>query len=116
MLAAVVVIAAAVVYGSFNPATTRFPRCPFFVLTGLKCPGCGSQRALYQLFHLHIAEAFKYNAALVVSIPVLLFLFLGDAFRSRAPRFYRASISTAVSWGLAAAVILWWVVRNIFNW
>jgi hypothetical protein len=62
----------AVLYYNFNPTKySFFPKCPFFVLTGLQCPGCGSQRAIYQLLHGHIAGAIHYNALLVFSLPFL---------------------------------------------
>ena len=54
------------VLGMFDPSKfSFFPRCPFLLLTGLQCPGCGTQRALHQLLHLHIGEAFRYNAMMV---------------------------------------------------
>ncbi len=46
-----------------------FPKCPFLVLTGLECPGCGTQRALHSLLHLHIIDALRYNALLIFSLP-----------------------------------------------
>lgn len=53
-----VAMALGVVYFFFDPAGSRlFPRCPFLSLTGLRCPGCGSQRALHSLLHGEIARA-----------------------------------------------------------
>src|SRR5260221_331534 len=48
----------------FNPASASnqwFPKCPFRMITGWQCPGCGSTRACYQLLHLHPVAAFKLN-------------------------------------------------------
>jgi Protein of unknown function (DUF2752) len=71
MLAAV---AAGAVYFLFDPAQYHFyPRCMFHAVTGLECPGCGSQRAVYQLLHGHVVAAFRYNALLVLGLPVLAF-------------------------------------------
>ncbi len=62
-----------VIYGSFDPAESMyFPACPFYSVTGLECPGCGSQRAVHQLLQLEILNAFKQNALLVVAIPYVL--------------------------------------------
>ena len=59
-------------YYRFDPAENiLFPKCIFHTVTGLECPGCGSQRAFHQLLSGNIAEAFKYNALVVVSIPYL---------------------------------------------
>ena len=103
-------------YGSFNPEDYPFPRCPFYSLTGLKCPGCGSQRALYQLLHFHIASAFQYNAMLVISIPVLVFIFETEVVKRHHPKLYSASHSSYFSWGLVVIVFCWWLLRNIFGW
>jgi hypothetical protein len=71
-------ILALVVYYFLDPGQNElFPRCPFYSCTGLKCPGCGSQRALHALLHFRIGQAFAENPLLVISIPYLLFsLFL----------------------------------------
>jgi hypothetical protein len=60
-------------YGFVNPSTySFFPQCPFHVLTGLDCPGCGSQRALHSLLNGNLKEAADYNLLLVFSIPLLV--------------------------------------------
>ncbi len=110
------ILVAVVIYGSFDPEKTPFPRCPFYMLTGLKCPGCGSQRAIHQLLHLHIGKAFRYNALLLCSVPLLLFLFSADLLRSRFPRYYRASRHPALGWTVLAVILAWWLLRNLFGW
>lgn len=50
-----------------------FPRCPFFTLTGLYCPGCGSQRAVSALLHGNFITAVHYNALFVASLPLVLY-------------------------------------------
>jgi len=64
----------------FNPASPAnqwFPKCPFRLLTGWQCPGCGSTRALYQLLHLHPLAAFKLNPLMVLTLPFIVYGFLG---------------------------------------
>lgn len=61
-----------IVYYRFNPAHYSFPKCPFLVLTGWKCAGCGSQRALHHLLHGNFYAAFKLNCLLVIALPYLL--------------------------------------------
>ena len=55
------------------------PPCPFFWLTGLYCPGCGSTRALHGLAHFDLAAAWSMNPMLVISLPLLLLLTLYGA-------------------------------------
>lgn len=55
-----------------NPATSRlYPPCPFRLLTGLHCPGCGSLRALHNLLHGRVQAALSLNPLMVVSLPIL---------------------------------------------
>ena len=102
-------------YKTHDPAEEVFPKCPFFVFTGLKCPGCGSQRAVHQLLCLHVGEAFRQNACLVSFLPIILFLFLADCFREKCPKLYMASRSPILSYGIVAVILLWWIVRNFFS-
>lgn len=53
-----------------NPAASHlFPPCPFRLLTGLYCPGCGSLRAIHLFLHGHLLAAFRMNPILVLAIP-----------------------------------------------
>lgn len=47
--------------------------CPFLLLTGVPCPGCGGLRAAADLLHGHLAEAVSSNLyAVVTAVAVLL--------------------------------------------
>ena len=90
----------AVVYFVFDPTTTRlFPKCAFYALTGFKCPGCGSQRAIHAL--------------LVFSLPFIALLLTNRYWRGHFPRFYSRLNSTIVTIIAAIIVILWWILRNL---
>ena len=115
ILIALAALFAIYIYATFDPETTPFPKCPFLWATGLKCPGCGSQRALHQLLHLRVGAAFGYNACLILFIPILLFLSSAELLRDKAPRYYRASRHPALGWTLLALLLLWWILRNIFD-
>lgn len=111
-----VLIVGLIIYTLLDPAENMFPKCPFYILTNLKCPGCGSQRAIHQLLHLNIVEAFRYNAFLVLCIPLIAVLGIAEIFKERVPRLYNFSKNTYFSWGILCFVILWWILRNIFGW
>ena len=108
---------AAVVYFLFNPSCMAwFPKCPFLMLTGFKCPGCGSQRAVHCLLHGDVAGAAGYNFLLVFSIPILAVLFYAEWCRTSRPRLYSAVHRLPFVWGYFALVLLWGVVRNVWGW
>lgn len=102
----------AAVYFVFDPARTPFPRCPFLAVTGLKCPGCGSQRAVHSLLHLDLSAAWHYNALLVVSLPYLALLLVAG----RGGTLYRRLNRSGLVLAYAAAAVLWWILRNIYGW
>lgn len=105
-----------VLYGLYDPSDVKwFPKCPFLLLTGLKCPGCGSQRAVHALLHLDIAEALSYNPLLVLSIPFLVMLWTAVLCKERYPKFYNRMNSSGTAVGVLVVVIFWWILRNIIG-
>lgn len=47
------------------------PKCPVKLLTGLYCPGCGSQRALHSVLHGQFSQAIMYNPFYLIAIPLI---------------------------------------------
>lgn len=115
VLAALLVIG--LVYYALDPsASAVFPRCTFLSLTGYKCPGCGSQRAIHALLHGDVVGAFRYNALLLISIPWIALYVYAESRRVRNPRLYARLNAPLLIWLFLAMVLLWWLLRNIFNW
>ena len=118
-LAAVVsaVGAMAAMLSRFPPETNTFyPRCPFYALTGLLCPGCGATRALAALVHGHLAEAMHWNGLIVLLLPVLAMY--GAIAYCRAVGSIGAAwprVSNAMVVALLAATMLFGVGRNLFG-
>ena len=73
------VCGAIAIYTAFCTLTHSMPRCWFHGITGLSCPGCGSQRAVRALLRGQPAEAWSYNLLL----PLLLLKLLKMIRRSR---------------------------------
>ena len=114
---AVIVIAGIAIYSTFDPSTVRFfPRCTFLTLTGLKCPGCGTQRAIHALLHGNFLEAVRFNAMLVASVPLLALYGYAEIVRKSKPRFYNKVNSTPIILTIFVLVVLWWILRNVFGW
>ena len=115
-VAAAFALMVAAVYFFYDPSTSRFfPRCPFLMATGMKCPGCGSQRAVHDLLNGDVAAAARHNAMMVAFIPVLAVYAAAEFRRTRAPRFYAALNAPAMVWTIFAVVMAWWIARNIFG-
>ena len=60
------------VYFFLDPEQHFFPKCPFLWLSGWKCPGCGSQRAVHHLLHGDVTEALRVNFLFVLALPYVL--------------------------------------------
>ena len=112
------IVVLAIVYYRVSPTTSVFfPKCAFLMLTGLKCPGCGSQRAVHALLHADLASAFAHNALLVLSLPYLalligarLYVYLHPASSLRATLESPLAIRTYF-----VITIAFWIARNVFG-
>lgn len=106
-----------IIYGKLNPENSSlFPKCPFKLLTGYECPGCGSQRAIHYLLNLKIYSAIQANALLVLSIPYILLLFLAEFLKpnnSLFSRLYKILNSAKAIWTVFVIIVFWWFARNL---
>ena len=95
--------------------TSLFPHCPFHYLTGLYCPGCGSQRAISSLLHGDVLQAMNFNLMLVISLPLLLYSAYVKIHNTVSKKvlqqkFFYSPVFVKVTLIL---VILFWIARNI---
>lgn len=111
---ALAALGAAVVLATFNPSEHPFPKCPFHWVTGLYCPGCGSQRAIHNLLNGSILLAARFNLFVVVSLPILLLGYLRwslDAYDCRWRLRWRAPARWI--WAFLAAMLIYTLLRNL---
>ncbi|MBQ3635359.1 MAG: DUF2752 domain-containing protein [Bacteroidales bacterium] len=104
------------IYRTYDPASggavIPFPKCPFKVLTGLDCPGCGSQRAIHSLLHGDIVGAWRMNAFMIVSIPYILLLLISKMTAKRSPKIYNMLRNKYLINTYLVFTIAWWIGRN----
>lgn len=89
--------------------------CPWLVLTGSYCPGCGGLRAVNDLTRGDLAAAASSNVLFVSTIPLILYFWV-RWFADRWNGVRRVTDSRrAVRWSVAfaAVVVSFWVVRNL---
>jgi hypothetical protein len=105
--------ALAVVY-TFPPAEHAFyPRCPFYAVTHLLCPGCGGTRALYEMLHLNLPGALHYNALVTVLTPLVLVWLVWCCYQVlRYDRFPTIFWPRTIALSLAVVSILFAVIRD----
>lgn len=84
-----------------------FPPCPFKLLTGWNCPGCGGLRMVHDLLHLDLSAAVTDNVFLLVGLPLLAGWVLSRRRQGR-PVFNAPAIAV-----IAVCAITWTVIRNL---
>ena len=60
---------------------TVFILCVTKNISGIDCPGCGSQRAFHELLHGNFIKAAKLNLTIYFFTPLFLFIFLKTALK-----------------------------------
>lgn len=112
----VLLVAALYIFYTFDPeAQPLFPRCPFLLVTGYECPGCGSQRAIHSLLHLNVGAAFRYNAFMLLALP---YIFLGiylEYFggKKRFPGVEKFFFGRWAAVVLLIVIFIFWIGRNM---
>ncbi len=90
--------------------------CPFYTLTGWKCPGCGVSRMCLCLLRLDFSGAWRANPVLLALLPV------GGVLAVRmAVRYVRSGdrrlvgAENGVVWCMCAILLVFGVVRNFIG-
>ncbi len=118
LIGAFILIAGLIIFRNFNPYESKFfIQCPFLKITGLKCPGCGSQRALHYLANFELIKAFKENCILVCSIPYIIG---GVVLELKQPTKEVLSTrkllySTNAIYVILVIIIAFWILRNVIH-
>lgn len=95
--------------GLRDPHTSGFgfPPCPFRLLTGWNCPGCGGIRMTHDVLNGDFAAAVTDNVFMLVAIP-LLALWLVMRWRSD-----RKLLPTPAVVVVVVATVAWTILRNL---
>ncbi len=89
--------------------------CPFHLITGYLCPGCGITRALFALLEFKFHEAITYNLLVVFYTPlfILYFGYLDYLFIFDKKDKIIKKIPNIIWYILIIITILFGIVRNI---
>ena len=103
-------------YYFYNPSNNSlFLPCPFKLISGYNCPGCGSQRAIHQLLHGNLISAFKLNPLMVVSLPLIFYGLGTRAYNYIFESSHRVKIfySNLFIYSYFSIAVIYWVLRNL---
>jgi len=106
-----------VLYRKYSPENSKFfPKCPFWLLTGWQCPGCGSQRAIHCLLNFDILQAMKQNVLVVLLFPYLVLYTMIDLIKQPSERVLRwrsILFGSVAIYVVFALIVLFWIIRNL---
>jgi len=108
-------LAAAAVLYFFPPEKYRlYPRCLFYSMTGLQCPGCGGLRAAHHLLHGHFVAALQLNPLAVLLLPVVAVLFAAHGLtRATGRDWIRPLRHPFWLWLLVGVAVAFSIARNL---
>lgn len=94
----------------------NYPTCPWLLLTGTFCPGCGTLRATHALTEGNLLEALQRNPLTVAAVVLMA---MGFARWTRRQWKGEQRMTAAPAWllyGLFWLIMAFWVARNIPGW
>lgn len=109
-------LAAGLAYAAFCLVTGWSIPCPFHLLTGWNCPGCGVTRMCLALLRLDLAGAWQANPGLMLLLPFLAVLLLSLAVRYiRTGRGLPSPGEQKLIWCGVAYLLLYGLLRNLWG-
>ena len=117
-LGVAVALAVCLVLAFVDPTSALWPfHCPFKLITGLQCPGCGFQRALHALLQGDVMAAARYNFFLLYAIPYLLLIIVSDVLPNGKWQLRLQALvgNKYVVWFYILSFFVWLVVRNVLG-
>ena len=99
-----------------DPLSSGFMvKCPFKAVTGLDCPGCGSQRAVHELLHGNFRNAFSYNPLFIIALPYAFvgILFEWFSLKYKFPKTRKILFGKNAIYIIATIIIAFFILRNL---
>jgi len=107
-----------IIYKFYNPyKESFFPKCSFYVISGYKCAGCGSQRAIYNLLNFNVLSALKENFLLVIFTPYIIIGVIFDLLKKnvKITKLHSIFYGKVAIYICLIVIVLYWILRNIIN-
>ncbi len=93
-----------------------YPTCPWLLLTGTWCPGCGTLRATRALTEGDLGTALARNPVTVITFAAMLVGFANWTFRMWTGRPKKRLAPAWMLYALFWALLAFWVLRNVPGW
>ncbi len=91
-------------------------KCPFHILTGLNCPGCGNTRAVVNIMQFRFLEGLSYNYLFPLeAFYMLRLLFISSKSYILNGKFSFNDSKPALDIIVLVILGLWFILRNILG-
>ena len=105
----------AFLFFSINPSEIGFfPKCPLYSITGIYCPGCGSQRAIHDVLHFNIKEVIGHNLLFLLALFIAIYHFTIEGINLITKNKINNILyhpKTPII--LLVIIIIFWILRNV---
>nr|WP_239642955.1 DUF2752 domain-containing protein [Nocardiopsis alkaliphila] len=92
----------------------NYPTCPWLLLTGTFCPGCGTMRAVALTTHGDFLGAISMNPLLLFLVPYVLWTYGSWLVRSiRPPKRHPKLTPGWFLWLMGITITAFWILRNL---
>ena len=91
----------------------NYPTCPWLMVTGTFCPGCGTLRMLHALTHGDVTTAVAMNPFALVMVVVLAAGWMAWAWQARWGLPVATWVPQWAATGYLVLTVVYWVARNL---
>ncbi len=112
--ALVIPVGIVILYAVPPTESSHYPKCFFYGITGLHCPGCGTARCYHALLHGRLLQAVAYNFLAILALPIFFIEMYRQTyitFKNRPVIFFR--YPTFLLRGILCLFIAYWILRNL---
>ena len=89
------------------------PKCPFYLATGLYCPGCGSLRSAHYLMQGNVADSFRNQPLFVPLLACIFFLYAKRLYEFRKGTDVLLKGELVFFKIVLVVILVFFVVRNV---
>ncbi len=112
--AAILLIAAGLLYFGLNRIFGFAIPCVFHKITGFYCPGCGVTGMLTDLLQFDFLGAFEHNQVLFVSLPIIIYLLVKLCIGYiKNGSLVLGKVDNCIVYVLIAVLVIFGILRNI---
>nr|WP_236567744.1 MULTISPECIES: DUF2752 domain-containing protein [unclassified Nocardiopsis] len=92
----------------------NYPTCPWLLLTGTFCPGCGSMRAIALFTHGDVLGSISMNPLLWLLAPYIAWTYARWLYQSVRPPTSPPKLTPGwFLWALVIVITAHWILRNL---